>query len=63
MSHLKLTVKKPGNLLGVFLRCDITQEQYAMIVMLLSAPDTYTIAEKPKMGFRPLDKEAQRAEA
>ena len=49
---LNLTVKKPGNLLGIFLRTDITEEQYAQIVLLLSRPDEYQVARKPGMGFR-----------
>lgn len=49
---LNLTVKKPGNLLGVFLRQDITEEQYAQIVLLLARPDEYQVARKPGIGFR-----------
>lgn len=49
---LNLTVKKPGNLLSVFLRTEITEWQYAQIVLLLSNPDKYQVTPKPSIGFR-----------
>jgi hypothetical protein len=49
---LNLTVKRPGNLLGVFLRTEITEQQYAQIVLLLSNPDKYQVTQKPTIGFK-----------
>ena len=49
---LNLTVRKPGNLLSVFLRTEISESQYAQIVLLLSNPDKYQVAPKPGIGFR-----------
>ena len=50
---LELIVKKPGNLLGVFLRTHITERQYSDIVLYLSRPDEFKIVRKAGIGFRP----------
>lgn len=52
---LQLIVKKPGNLLSVFLRTNISEQQYAQIVLLLAKPDEYQVSKKPGIGFRPID--------
>jgi hypothetical protein len=57
MSRLQLIVKKPGSLLAVFLRADISLLQYQQIILLLSQPDQYQVTEKPRMGFRPVNTE------
>jgi len=49
--RLQLTVKRPGNLLSVFLRTEISEQQYAQIVLLLAKPDEYQVTAKPRMGF------------
>jgi hypothetical protein len=48
---LELTVKKPGNLLGVFLRTQITERQYNDIVLLLARPDEFAVTRKKGIGF------------
>ena len=49
--RLILTIKKPGNLLSVFLKREIDERQYAQIVTLLSDPDKWQVTRKPAMGF------------
>lgn len=49
---LQLIVKKPGNLLSVFLRTEITDQQYRDIVLLLSRPDEFRVTRKSGIGFR-----------
>lgn len=48
---LELVVKKPGNLLGVFLRTQISERQYSDIVLYLSRPDEFVITRKRAIGF------------
>ena len=48
---LELVVKKPGNLLSVFLRTPITDEQYAQIVLLLAQPNEFHVVRKARIGF------------
>ena len=49
---LELIVKKPGNLLSVFLRARITDAQYSDIVLLLARPDEFQVTRKEGIGFR-----------
>jgi hypothetical protein len=49
---LELIVKKPGNLLSVFLRTHISERQYSDIVLLLARPDEFQVTRKEGIGFK-----------
>jgi len=60
---LQLTIKKPGNLLGVFLKTEITERQYADIVLLLARPDEFQVVKRTGPGFRPPTERNSNAQA
>lgn len=46
MNHLRLRVTRPGSLLSIMLDREITDEQYAQIVLVLAAPDDFVLIRK-----------------
>lgn len=43
---LELTVRKPGTLMARLMKTEISDEQYAAIVALLSAPDDWVLVRR-----------------
>ncbi len=60
---LELIVKKPGNLLSVFLRAHITERQYNDIVLLLARPDEVQVTRKKGIGFEAPHERTSNADA